>query len=414
MTNLAEFYHTIPIIGRFAIIFGLIVLLPKLAERAGLPGVFGLLVGGICLGPSVLGVLTPESPVVELFSELGKLLLMFFAGFEINLQQVKKQGGKTVGFGFLTFAIPMAVGTAVAHFLGYGLNTSVLVGSLMASHTLLGLPAVKKLGLMNDTAVLVAVGATIITDVLSMLVLAICIMLHLSGFSQAHLYTILIQLAIFVPLIVFGLSWVAKQLMKRTSTPEIRMGIFILMLCAASLLAEAIHLEGIVGAFLAGIALNRALGEDHSPGYPLEVVSQTLFIPVFFLSTGFLVNLKVFFGTMIQHAEMVLLIVMGLLLAKLLAARIAGLLFRLGRNEALLMWSLSVPQVAATLAAAIVAYWSINPAGERLLDKDMLNTMVVLVVVTSVLGPILTKRYGSRIGSSVDRDSSAGEVTEVS
>jgi Kef-type K+ transport system membrane component KefB len=376
--------------------------------------VFGLLVGGICLGPSVLGILSPESPVVELFSELGKLLLMFFAGFEINLQQVKKQGGKTVGFGLLTFAIPMAAGTAVAHFLGYGLNTSVLVGSLMASHTLLGLPAVKKLGLMNNTAVLVAVGATIITDVLSMLVLAICVMLHLSGFSPAHLYTILIQLAIFVPLIVFGLSWVAKQLMKRTSTPEIRMGIFILMLCVASLMAEAIQLEGIVGAFLAGIALNRALGEDRSPGHPLEIVSQTRFIPVFFLSTGFLVDLKVFFGTLIQHSEMVMLIVVGLLLAKYLAARIAGFLFKLGKNESKVMWSLSVPQVAATLAAAIVAYWSINGAGDRLLDKDMLNAIVVLVVVTSVLGPILTRRYGSRIESSVDQGTSAGDVTEVS
>jgi Kef-type K+ transport system membrane component KefB len=394
---LADIINSLPILARFTIAFGLIVILPKIAERVGLPGVVGLLIGGIIMGPNVLQIFNPHGTTMQLFSELGKLLLMFFAGMEINLFQLKKQAGKTIGFGFLTFAIPMAVGTAVGHFFGFNLVASLLIGSLMASHTLLGLPVVRSLGLANINPVMITVGATIITDVLAMLVLAICVTLHKSGFSPQHLSTILIELAIYVPVIIFGLSWMAKQLMKRTENAELRTGIFILLICIAALLAETIELESIVGAFLAGIAVNHALGEDRSAGHALEVISYTFFIPAFFLSTGFLVDFKIFISTIMNHTGMVFFVVAGLILAKFLAAGIAGLFNRASKNETLLMWSLSVPQVAATLAAAIVAYSTTNAAGERLLSEAMLNAILVLVVFTSILGPILTNRYGKKL-----------------
>jgi Kef-type K+ transport system membrane component KefB len=334
---------------------------------------------------------------MQLFGELGKLLLMFFAGFEINLQLFQRVRTRAAGFGFLTFAFPMIIGTGVGLLLNYNLNTAILIGSLMASHTLLGLPIVKKLGLTNHDASVITVGATIFTDIASMLVLAICLSIHATGFSTSQLAISLLELAIYVPLIIFGLSWIAKQLFKRYQADELRVGILIMMIAIASILAEVIELEGIVGAFLTGIAVNRALGEHHQTGQTLSVISQSLFIPVFFLSTGFLVDFKIFAKTILEHYDMVILVVGGLLLAKFLAARSAGLLYGYGKNESLFMWSLSVPQVAATLAATIVAYNAINANGERLLSESMLNAVVVLVVVTSVAGPMLTKRFGSRL-----------------
>jgi Kef-type K+ transport system membrane component KefB len=392
-----EVFQSLPGMGRFAVIFGLIVILPKLSERAGLPGVFGLLVGGILLGPNLLGLVNPQNKTIQLFSELGKLMLMFFAGFEINLNQIKKEGTRTIAFGLLTFTVPMLVGTAVGLAFGFTINASILIGSLMASHTLLGLPVVKDLALMNNNAVLMAVGATIVTDILAMLVLAICIMVHVSGFSPEHIATNLIELAIFVPLVVFGLSWLARKLLALFTSHELRLGILLLVICITATLAHAIELEGIVGAFLAGIAVNRAVGEDRSPAHELEVVSQALFIPVFFLSTGFLVDFKIFISTLLNHTSMVIAVVGGLLTAKFIAAWLAKLFSPINKTEMHLMWSLTTPQVAATLAATMVAYATTNAAGERLLNEAMLNSVVVLVVVTSVLGPVLTKHFGRQV-----------------
>lgn len=392
-----EIFQHLPIIGRFAIIFGLIVVLPKIAERFRLPGVVGLIIGGILMGPNILGLVNPQGVTFNLFSELGKLLLMFFAGFEINLAEFKKVANRASIFGFLTFAVPMAVGTMVGSLMGFGMNGAVLIGSLMASHTLLGLPVVKDLGILKNEAVIVTVGATIFTDVASMLVLAICLSIHQTGFSAQHLGISLLELAIYVPTVVFGLSWIAKKLFTITQSEEIRLMILLLVVAAASLLAEGIQLEGIVGAFLAGIAVKRALGEDHKSGHTLSVVSHALFIPAFLLGTGFLVNFKIFFATIINHADLVLMVVGGLILAKFLAAWIAGRLFKFSTGQSMLMWSLSMPQVAATLAATMVAYNALNSSGQRLLSETMLNAVVVLVVVTSILGPILTRKFGARL-----------------
>jgi Kef-type K+ transport system membrane component KefB len=397
--NYHEIFQNLPIIGRFSIIFGLIVILPKIAERMKLPGVVGLICGGIIMGPDLLGLVNPQGNTFKLFNELGKLLLMFFAGFEINLHDFKQAGKKASAFGFLTFAVPMLVGTMVGYFLGFGWNGSVLIGSLMASHTLLGLPVIKEFGLIKNQAVIVTVGATIFTDISSMLVLAICLSIHATGFSGSHLGISLLELALYVPIVIFGLSWVAKKLFEKTQSEELRLAILLLVVAVASVLAEVIELEGIVGAFLAGIAVNRALGEEHKSGKTLAIVSHALFIPVFLLGTGFLVNLRIFFDTIVSHVDLVLMVVGGLILAKFLAAWIAGKFFKFSHNNTMMMWSLSLPQVAATLAATMVAYETFNAQGERLLSDTMLNAVVVLVVVTSILGPILTRKFGARIAS---------------
>jgi Kef-type K+ transport system membrane component KefB len=147
--NFSEPFLQLPIIGRFALVFGLIVVLPKIAERIKLPGVVGLIAGGILLGPDILGLVNPKGNTFQLFNELGKLLLMFFAGFEINMKEFKKVGKRALVFGLLTFSVPMIVGTLAGLTLQFDLNASILIGSLMASHTLLGLPIIKDYGLLK-------------------------------------------------------------------------------------------------------------------------------------------------------------------------------------------------------------------------------------------------------------------------
>jgi Kef-type K+ transport system membrane component KefB len=270
---------------------------------------------------------------------------------------------------------------------------------LLASHTLLGFPIVQRLGLVRNEAVTVSIGATIFTDIASLMVLAICIPIHMSGFSWSALGLQLVQLAVYVPLVLFGLGGAVQFLMKRTA--HSKEGQFLIMLLAvaiAGIAAESINLEGIIGAFLAGLALNRA-AHDSPAKHDLEFLGNTLFIPVFFVTVGFLIDPRVFAETIVSNLGLVSSIVIGLILAKFAAAIVTQKLFAYSRDEGLIMWSLSLPQVAATLAAALVAYNALNSEGRRLIDEPVLNSVIVLMVVTSMLGPILTEVFGRRLAA---------------
>jgi Kef-type K+ transport system membrane component KefB len=166
-----------------------------------------------------------------------------------------------------------------------------------------------------------------------------------------------------------------------------------LIIALAGIGAEAINLEAIIGAFLAGLAVNRALGHGEAKA-ELEFLGNTLFIPAFFVSIGFLIDVRVFLQTLIGKPWLVVGIVGGLIAAKFVAAHLTQRLFGYSRTQGGMIWSLSLPQVAATLAAALVAFQARNAAGVRLIDEPILNTVLVMVVVTSILGPILTERFG--------------------
>jgi Kef-type K+ transport system membrane component KefB len=181
-----------------------------------------------------------------------------------------------------------------------------------------------------------------------------------------------------------------------------RISVLLLLMAIAAQLAEFIQLEGIIGAFLAGIAAKRAF--QHTPmEEALDIVSNTLFIPAFFVTAGFLIDFHIFAETLITHPLLVIGIVGGLILGKYLAGRIAGSLLGYQRNDGLLMFAMSVPQVAATLAVALVAYAAVNGSGARLIDEPMLNATIVLVIITSALGLILANRYAKRIVDSNTR-----------
>jgi Kef-type K+ transport system membrane component KefB len=328
------------------------------------------------------------------FAEIGKLLLMFFAGLEIDLSQLSRTGRRSLVFGLLTFSIPLIVGAGVGLLAGYGWLAAVLIGSLMASHTLLGFPIVQRMKLVTDEAVAVTIGGTVFTDLLALLVLAVCLPIHSSGFFPAVFAAQIGELIAYVLVVFFGLSAVGHWLIERMGDSRERQVTLILLIVAlAGFGAEVINLEAIIGAFLAGLAVNRALTRSEAKEQ-LDFLGNTLFIPMFFVSIGFLIDVQVFLQTLVERPGLVVGIVGGLIAAKFLAAHLTQRLFGYTRSEGHLIWSLSLPQVAATLAAAIVAFQARNAAGERLIDEAVINTVLVLVVVTSILGPMLTEHFG--------------------
>lgn len=373
-----------PIVS-FAILLAVILIVPLLFEKFRLPGLLGLLVAGVCLGPNGLDVLNSESETMKLLSDIGLVYLMFVAGLEVDLAQFKATKNRSMGFGFLTFIVPLITGTAVGFVFGFGWNPAILIGSLFASHTLLAYPIVSRLGVVKNEAVTVTIGATIFTDIGALLVLAVCVGIHEGDFSTLSLIRLLTLLAVYSSLILFGFSWLGREFFRRSGDEEGNQFLFVLLVVFISALgAEVIGVEKIVGAFLAGLAVNSAIGEG-----PVEekviFVGNVLFIPIFFVDLGLLINLPAFLKSL-GAIGMAITIVIGLISSKFGAAFIARWLYRYSWREMITMWSLSMPQVAATLAATLVGY----RAG--LLTEDVLNSVIVLMLVTATIGPIITAR----------------------
>jgi Kef-type K+ transport system membrane component KefB len=400
----------LPLLVRFALVLAIFLFIPPLCRQLRIPAGVGLLLAGIVLGPSGLHTLPNAAPVAEFFAEIGKLLLMFFAGLEIDLSQFRRTGVRSLAFGFLTFSIPLLVGAGVGMLAGYGWLAAVVIGSLMASHTLLGFPIVQRMKLVKDEAVAVTIGGTVFTDLASLLVLAVCLPIHTSGFSLFGFAVQIGELTAYVLLVFFGLSALGRWLIERMGDSKERQVTLILLIVAlAGFGAEVINLESIIGAFLAGLAINRALSHSEAKEQ-LDFLGNSLFIPMFFVSIGFLIDVEVFLETLVARAGLVVGIVGGLIVAKFLAAQLTQRLFSYSRSEGHLIWSLSLPQVAATLAAAIVAFQTKNSAGVRLIDEPVINTVLVLVVITSILGPVLTEHFGRQHLAEQDAAAKAAAV----
>jgi len=396
MPDLMALLPDTPLVA-FTLLILVVLVIPPIFERLRLPGLVGLLVAGVCLGPGGLQMLNPEDDTIELLSDVGKIYLMFVAGLEIDLADFRKTQNRSLGFGFATFAVPMLAGILVGRASDFSWNTSILIGSLLASHTLLGFPIVSRLGVVRNEAVTVTIGATIFTDIAALLVLAICVSVHAGEFSPESLAIQLISLALYAAVVLFGCDWLGREYFRRTGDDENNQFLFVLgALFLASIGAQLINIDKIVGAFLVGLAVNDVVGRGPVQE-KVEFVGSALFIPFFFVGMGLLLDIETFARTLTAETGLVIGIVGGLILSKLLAAAIAKFLYHYSRDEMLVMWSLSLPQVAATLAAALVGYQAVNAAGDRLLSGGVFSSIIVLMLVTSLLGPVLTTQFARRL-----------------
>jgi Kef-type K+ transport system membrane component KefB/nucleotide-binding universal stress UspA family protein len=338
-----------------------------------------------------LGLLDSESETMKLLSDIGKIYLMFVAGLEIDLVQFRKRKHRSLVFGLTTFIVPLLVSMTIGRLFGFGWNTSLLMGSLFASHTLLGYPIVRRLGLVETESIIVTIGATIFTDISALLVLAICVSIHAGEFSLYSLSLQLVSLAIYAAVVLFGFDRVGKEYFRRTGDDEGNQFLFVLLaVFLASVGAQLIRVDKIVGAFMAGLAVNDVVG--HSPvKEKVEFVGSVLFIPFFFIDMGLLLDIPVFVESFTTSFGLTLAMIAGLLGSKFAAAAIAKYLYDYSQDELIVMWSLTIPQVAATLAAALVGLQV------GLLSEAVFNGVIVMMLVTSILGPLLAGQFAPKL-----------------
>jgi Na+:H+ antiporter len=375
----------------FLLLFLVILVGPWVAERLRVPGLIGLLVGGFLLQGVEVGGGIQQSTVIDFVGTIGLLYLMFLAGLELDLNIFARLRTAAIGFGLTTFAIPYVLGVGGALLLGFEPLASLLIGSFWASHTLLTYPVVRRFGLAQDRAVATAVGATIITDTLSLMILAVVAGIQTAGGFQL---TTLVEVALGLVLLA-AWSFGALPRLVRWATVVIgqeRTLRFVVVLSAAlsaAVVADMFGIEGIVGAFFAGLALNRLVPNGGPLMESVEFVGSAIFIPAFLVSVGLLVDLAVMFQPeTLALAGVFLVAVIG---GKALAAAAAGRQFGFSGPQVGVMFSLTVAQAAATLAAVAV--------GTRidLVGPDVLNATIVVVVVSLVVASVTASRFAPRV-----------------
>jgi Kef-type K+ transport system membrane component KefB len=258
---MASFLQQSPL-AIFALLLGLSVLVPPLVRRLGLPDLVGLLVAGVLVGPHALGWISAKSETVQLLSDVGVIYLLFIAGLEIDLAEFARIRQRSFRFGLLTFGLPMLGGLLLGLGFGYSLLSSVLLGSILSSHTPLGYPIVRSYGAVREESVVVAIGGTIFTDIAALVVLALAVGLGRGELSLLGALGLVLKVGAYAAAVVLVIQRLGRRLVRRSVNNDSQL--FVLVLLAvflAALAAELAGVEKIVGAFLAGLAVNGVLPE---------------------------------------------------------------------------------------------------------------------------------------------------------
>lgn len=243
----------------FLIIMAIMLIAPLLFERFKLPGIVGLILAGVIVGPHGFNLLQRDSTIV-LLGTVGLLFLMFMAGLETSLDDLKLNAKNAIGFGLATFAVPMVLGTGAMLLLGYNFLASILVASCFASHTLLALPVVTKQGIMRSQTVTLTLGGTLITNVLALLVLAIVVKAHQGSLTLSFWLFLIPSLAIYTLATLWGVPQIGRWFFRRFGHDEGAEFTFVIAaLFGVSYAAQLIEIEPIIGAFLAGISITQLI-----------------------------------------------------------------------------------------------------------------------------------------------------------
>ena len=388
-----------PTLAFFILIMAL-VLGPRLAQRVRLPAMVGLVLAGMVLGPHTTRLLDSNKIALSAWGTFGLLYLMFAAGLELDFKRLMRHKTLAITFALLSFAIPFSFGIASARLLHYAWAGAVLMGSNWGSHTLVTYPMLRKMGLSRNRAVGTVVGATAITDTSALLVLsAVSVSAKKSGGLGLETSEIVLGLVLLVAYALFVLPKLGHWFFARVGGDRgLRLVFGIAAFLSGAVLAELASIDGIVGAFLVGLGLNRVIPERSPLMEELQFVGSALFIPVFLVSVGVLLDPRVLIDpkTLLVAAVFTVAVLGG----KALAAVIAGRTFHFTWPEIGVMSGLSGSQAAATLATTLV--------GARLgiFDKTTINAVLVVILITLVITPAMVSFFGKR----VSREEGAGEA----
>jgi len=385
----------------FSLVLFIILFAPILLKKIKVPHIIGLILAGVAVGPYAFNLLRRDSSIV-LFGTVGLLYIMFLAGLEIDLKEFKKNKLKIAVFGITTFLLPFVLGSLASYYiLGYSKLSSILLAAMFSTHTLVSCPIASKYGVSQNRAVAITVGGTLITDVFALLILAIVVGMTRGEVSATYWFTLGISTIVFVAIVFFIFPLIIQWFFKKNQD-SISQYIFVLAIVfLASFLAEAAGLEAIIGAFFAGLVLNKFVPHSSALMNRIDFVGNALFIPFFLIGVGMLVNFNILFlgwGAL----KVVGVIAVIAIATKYFAAWITKKSFQLSSEEGKMIFGLSTSRAAATLAIVLVGYNIIigeTPDGLpiRLLDEDVLNGTILLILISCAISSFVVEKAAHRL-----------------
>jgi len=371
----------------FALAMGIFLTAPVLFERLKIPGIIGLIVLGAIVGPNVLNLLARDFTFV-LLGQVGLLYLVFLAGIELDLNRFRERRTQSIAFGFLSFFFPMGLSVALMPLLGFTIPAAVLIGAIVGSHTLLAYPVVSRLGITKNAAVVTVVGGTLVTDTLALTVLAIVGGTLMGDAGAGFWLRLVLGLGLYTSIVLVAVPWIGQWFFRNVPSQAPAEFLFLMaVLFTTAWAADVAGAQPIIGAFLAGLTLNRLIPLTSPLMTRVRFVGNALFIPFFLLSVGMLVDPRVIVGgseVWVIAGMLVLLVLVG----KLFGALATQLLFGHTRLEGMAMFGLSVPQAAATLAVTFVGLEM------GLFGEEFVNAVILMILVTVFVGPSIVERFG--------------------
>ncbi|PPL00205.1 cation:proton antiporter [Parapedobacter indicus] len=382
----------------FALILFIILLSPILLRRIKIPGIIGLILSGIVIGPNGLNLLEKNS-AVDLFSTIGLLYIMFVAGLELDMTEFRKTRHKSIMFGFLTFSVPILIGFPVCYYLlGYDMVPSILIGSMLATHTLVAYPIVNSYGISKNEAVAIAIGGTILTDTAVLVVLAVIVAAFYDNLNTQFWWSFGISFTVFL-LIMFGvIPRIAKWFFQKVEGEKTSHYIFVLcVVFFAAFLSEISGLEPIIGAFMAGLALNRLIPHSSALMNRIEFIGNSIFIPFFLISVGMIVDVRI----LIEKPEA--LLIAGTLIGismtgKWSAALLTQVLFKYSNVQRQVIYGLSGAHAAATLAVIMVGH------EYGIVGENALNGTIILILASCIVASLVTESASKKIVVAGEQD----------
>ncbi len=394
---------------KFLLILIIILFAPLLLNKIRIPHLLGLIIAGAVVGPFGFNLMERDSSII-MSGTVGLLYIMFLAGLEIDIADFKKNSWRSLVFGLYTFCIPMVLGLlASVYLLHFNILTSILLASMFASHTLITYPIISKLGVQKNPAVTITVGGTMITDTLALLVLTIIVGLSAGSVDNGFWIRLGVSLALFASIILLLFPLLGRWFFKRFHD-KVSQYIFVLAIVfLGAFLAEAAGIEPIIGAFLAGLAMNRLIPRTSPLMNRIEFVGNAIFIPFFLIGVGMLIDYRAFFKDF-ETIKVAIVMTVIATAAKFLAAYATQKSFKYTADQRRLIFGLSNAQAAATLAAVMVGYSIVTghtETGEpvRLLNESVLNGTILMILITCTIASFATQRGARNIALSDAPDS---------
>ncbi len=380
----------------FFLVLTIILFAPILLGRLRIPHIIGMILAGVVIGEHGFNILERDSSF-ELFGKVGLYYIMFLAGLEMDMEGFKKNRMKGLVFGLLTFLIPMALGIwSSIEFLGYNSTTAILLASMYASHTLIAYPIVSRYGLSRLRSVSITIAGTAITVTLALFILAVIAGMYRGELNQAFWILLTVKVVVVCFLIIYFFPRVSRWFFRKYEDNIMQFTYVLAMMFLGGGMLEMAGLEGILGAFMVGLVLNRLIPRLSPLMNRLEFVGNALFIPYFLIGVGMIIDVRALFASG-EALKVAVVMTVVATLSKWLAAFFTQKMFKMHRYERYMMFGLSNAQAAATLAAVLIGNKIEMSPGVPLLNDDVLNGTVVMILFTCIISSIMTEHASRKI-----------------